>query len=134
MKCSLVPTSKLDSQIPHTFLSCQLKDKMSCIHFYDIYYWLDEICSSVYVCACVFNRFSCVWLFAILWTVARRAPLSMGFSRQEHWNGLTCPPPERIFLTQRLNLRLLCLLHWQSGSWPLVLPGKPCIWYIPHEK
>ena len=27
------------------------------------------------------------------WTVARQAPLSMGFSRQEHWNGLPCPPP-----------------------------------------
>ena len=26
------------------------------------------------------------------WAVARRAPLSMGFSRQEHWCGLPCPP------------------------------------------
>ena len=26
-------------------------------------------------------------------TAARRAPLSMGVSRQEHWSGLTCPPP-----------------------------------------
>ena len=31
--------------------------------------------------------------FAILWTVVHQAPLSMGFSRQEHWNGLPCPPP-----------------------------------------
>ena len=36
---------------------------------------------------------SCVWLFATLWTVARQAPLSMGFSRQEYWSGLPCPPP-----------------------------------------
>ena len=28
-----------------------------------------------------------------LWTVARQAPLSMGFSRQEYWSGLPCPPP-----------------------------------------
>ena len=27
------------------------------------------------------------------WTVARQAPLSMGFSRQEDWSGLPCPPP-----------------------------------------
>ena len=27
------------------------------------------------------------------WTVARQAPLSIGFPRQEHWNGLPCPPP-----------------------------------------
>ena len=26
-------------------------------------------------------------------TVARQAPLSVGFSRQEHWTGLPCPPP-----------------------------------------
>ena len=27
------------------------------------------------------------------WTVAHQAPLSMGFSRQEHCSGLPCPPP-----------------------------------------
>ena len=37
--------------------------------------------------------FSHVWLFATLWTVDRQAPLSMGFSRQEYWSGLPCPPP-----------------------------------------
>ena len=30
---------------------------------------------------------------AITWTVARQAILSMGFSRQQHWSGLPCPPP-----------------------------------------
>ena len=30
---------------------------------------------------------------ATLWTVACQAPLSMGFSRQEYWSGLPCPPP-----------------------------------------
>ena len=25
--------------------------------------------------------------------LARQAPLSMGFSRQEYWSGLPCPPP-----------------------------------------
>ena len=34
-----------------------------------------------------------VWLFAILWTVARQAPLSMGFSWQEYWSGLPFPFP-----------------------------------------
>ena len=37
--------------------------------------------------------FSCVPLFSTLWTVACQAPLSMGFSRQEYWNGLPYPPP-----------------------------------------
>ena len=35
---------------------------------------------------------SCVWLFATPWAVASQAPLSMGFSRQEYWGGLSCPP------------------------------------------
>ena len=34
-----------------------------------------------------------IWLFATPWTVARQAPLSMGFSRQEYWSGLPFPPP-----------------------------------------
>ena len=29
----------------------------------------------------------------ISWTLARQAPLSMGFSRQEYWSGLPFPPP-----------------------------------------
>ena len=33
---------------------------------------------------------------AISWTVTLQAPLSMGFSRQEHWSGLPCPPPGNL--------------------------------------
>ena len=39
---------------------------------------------------CVFSR---VRLLATLWTAARQAPLSLGFSRQECWSGSPCPPP-----------------------------------------
>ena len=42
---------------------------------------------------CVLRHFSCVQLFATPWTVAHKAPLSMGFSRQEYWSGLPCPSP-----------------------------------------
>ena len=34
-----------------------------------------------------------VQLFVTAWTVAYRAPLSMGFSRQEYWSGLPLPSP-----------------------------------------
>ena len=37
--------------------------------------------------------FSCVRLFATSWTVAHRAPLSMGLSKQEYWSELPFPPP-----------------------------------------
>ena len=32
-------------------------------------------------------------IFATPWTVARQAPLSMGFPRPEYWSGSSCPPP-----------------------------------------
>ena len=48
-----------------------------------------ELCICVHVLRC----FSSVCLFETLWTVAHQAPLSMGFSRQEYWNVLPCPPP-----------------------------------------
>ena len=42
------------------------------------------------------SGFSHVWLFVTLWTSACQAPLSMGFSRQEYWSGLPCPPPRDL--------------------------------------
>ena len=42
------------------------------------------------VCAQLLSR---VWSFATPWTVARQAPLSMGFPRQEYWSGLPFPSP-----------------------------------------
>ena len=40
--------------------------------------------------ACLLSH---VRLFGTPWTVARQAPLFMGFSRQEYWIGLLFPPP-----------------------------------------
>ena len=44
------------------------------------------------VCGCV-QSLSHVQLFPSPGTVARQAPLSMGFSRQEYWSGLPFSPP-----------------------------------------
>ena len=52
-----------------------------------------------------------VQLFATLWTIAHQAPLSTGFSRQEHLSCLALV--QGTFLTQGWNLHLLRLLHWQ---------------------
>ena len=35
----------------------------------------------------------CVRVFVTPWTVAHQAPMSMEFSRQEHWSGLLFPSP-----------------------------------------
>ena len=48
------------------------------------------------MCACVLSCCSPVQLFMTLWTVAHPAPLSMGFSRQDYWNALPCPPPSDL--------------------------------------
>ena len=45
---------------------------------------------------CVLSRFSHVQLFATVLIVACQAPMSLGFSRQEYWNGLPCPPPRNL--------------------------------------
>ena len=72
----------------------------------------------------VLNRFSCVLLSVTLWTVAHQVPLSMRFSRQEYWSGLSCPPPGDL-PDPGIELHLLCLLHWQAGSLPLAPTGRP---------
>ena len=42
------------------------------------------------------QSFSHVRPFVTLWTVPHQAPLSMGFSRQDYWSGLPCPPPGHL--------------------------------------
>ena len=75
--------------------------------------------SAVRLCrAYVLSR---VRLFVTLWTVARQAPLSVGFSRQEYWSSL----PFLFFLTQGLKPRLLCLLHWRRIVYLLSHQGSP---------
>ena len=48
-----------------------------------------------------------------------------GYSRQEYWSGLPCPPSGWVFPTQESNPGLLWLLHQQAGSLPLRPSGKP---------
>ena len=44
----------------------------------------------------VLGHFSRVRLWATPRTAAHQAPLSMGFSRQEYWSGVPCPPPGHL--------------------------------------
>ena len=52
--------------------------------------WFKKINALQCSCVCMLSH---VWLFATLWTTACQASLSMGFSRQEYWNGLPFPSP-----------------------------------------
>ena len=63
-----------------------------------------------------------VRLFVTPWTVPHQNPLSMEFSRRIlEW--VAMPLLQGIFPTQGSNPCLLCLLHWQADSLPLVPPG-----------
>ena len=55
--------------------------------------WSKESLQQIVLDVDMLGGFSSVQLFVTLWTVARQAPLSMRFSRQEYWNGLPWPPP-----------------------------------------
>ena len=63
-------------------------------------------------------------LFATPWTVAHQAPLSMGFSRQEYWSGLLCPPPGDLPDPGTLISCVSCIV---GGFFTAEPPGKPLI-------
>ena len=59
-------------------------------------------------------------------TVARQAPLSVGFSRQEYWSGLPRTPPGDLPhpgikpQSPALQVDPLLLSHWGSPSYELI--------------
>ena len=65
-------------------------------------------------------------LFVTLWTVALKSPLSMGFSRQEYWSGLPCPPPGDL-PNPVIEPKAPTL---QADSLPSEPPGKPIYIYL----
>ena len=61
---------------------------------------------------------------ATLWTAALQVPLSMGFSRQEYWSGLPCPPP-RDLPDPGITPGSLMSPALADEFFNLVPPGKP---------
>ena len=100
--------------------SCATQHEISHQSFLRIEY----TCSLYSVCAYMQSLFSCVELFATLWTIVHQAPLSTGFFRQENWSGLPCPPPGDLPPPRDRTCISYCLPHWQAGSLPPVPPGK----------
>ena len=66
------------------------------------------------------------------WPEAPRAPLSTGFSRQEDWSRVTCPPPA-ISPVQRSKPRLLRLVCQQKDPLPLSRLGSLSDGYPPDK-
>ena len=69
------------------------------------------------------SRFNRVRLFAIPWTVAHQAPLSMAFSRKEYWSGKPFPSPGDL-PDPELKPRSPTL---QEDSLLSETPGKPIV-------
>ena len=62
-----------------------------------------SLCTHSRRCACPDSLSVCVLSLSGVsdflrpqWIITRQAPLSMGFPRQEYWNGLPFPPPEDL--------------------------------------
>ena len=72
------------------------------------------------------SHFSHVWLCVIPWTAASQAPPSMGFSRQEYWSGLPCPPPGDLPIPgiQSMSLALASMSFITSATWKAQLSHK----------
>ena len=71
------------------------------------------------------NDFCRVLLSAVLWTVARQAPLSMGFFRQEYWSGLPFSSPGESSQSKDQTYMSYKSPALAVGSLLLVLPVKP---------
>ena len=89
--------------------------------------WKDFIilCSSYHVCVCAKSLQSCLILCTPR-TVASQVPPYMGFSRQDYWSGLPCPPLGDLPHPGTESESLMSL-HWQAGSLPLAPPESPII-------
>ena len=63
--------------------------------------------------AYILSSISHIRLFVTPWTVAHQVPLSMGFSRQEHWSRLPCPLPGGLpDLVTESSAMSLALARW----------------------
>ena len=75
---------------------------------------------------CMLSHFSCVQLFATLWTIAHQAPLSLEFSRQEYWSDLPFPPPGDLpdpgMKPMSLTSALAGGLFTTSATWEALYP------------
>ena len=94
--CRVLMSTAYEQGIPEAFpfFSIKLSHSPACFWVSDKSKWFDKWkWPSPLPHVLVLSR---VRLFATPWTVACQASLSIGFSRQEYWSGLPCPPPEDL--------------------------------------
>ena len=94
--CDPIDGSPPGSAVPGIFQARTLE--WVAISFFNSWKWKVKV-----------KSLSRVWLFETPWTAAHQAPPSMGFSRQEYWNGVPSPYPSSVTdLPFFLSSILLC--------------------------
>ena len=84
------------------------------------------ICVHMHIYVCVYSVTQSCSTLCDMWTVAHQAPLSMELqARILQWIAIFLL--QRIFLTRGSNQHLLCLLHYQADSLPVVAWESPYI-------
>ena len=86
------------------------------LHCFQVLYWLHVCVQLLQLCLSPCDTGDC----------GCQAPLCMGFSRQEYWSGLLCPPPGDHFDTG-IKLRLLhCRwILYHSTTWESPYRSQP---------
>ena len=98
-----------------------------------MFYMLKNVVSIFIICVCILSGLVMSDCLRLSWTIARQAPLSMEFSRQEYWSGLPFPSPgDRPY--PGIKPTTLRLLHWQVDSLPLHHLGNPHVHSTFHLK
>ena len=99
-----------------------------------MYYNLNKAILDIYTCVCMHEcLLSCVWPFVTLWTIAHQAPLSKGFSSQEHWSRWPYISPGDL-LDPRIELASLAPPAPAGRLFTTVSPGKPYTYTYLHAK
>ena len=99
---------------PNSSFSNIMEFLLSCFSFLEVH--------DLFCLLCVLSHFSCVWLFATLLTASPPGSSVHGFSRQEYWNGLPCPPLGDL---PNPGIEPVSLMSHTLGSLSVAPPGKP---------
>ena len=77
------------------------------------------------------SRFSHVRFCATTETAAHQAPLSLGFSRQEHWNGLPFPSP--VHEKWKVKVKSLSCVRLLATPWTVAHQAPPSMGFSRQE-
>ena len=92
------------------FIVCESVNKATCAR-------VSQVSFLLFLVSVRAKLLSRVRLFATLWIVAHQAPLFMGFSRQEYWSGLLCPPRGDLLTASLMSPALADRFFTPSTTW-----------------